>query len=261
MLRHLPLTIGLLASLGACAAEPPSSAAGAPAAAAPAAAPVAAGEPAIRAAVAKLLPGVEVASIAGSPIAGWSEVAVQGRVFYVSNDGKYLIHGALVDVASDENLTRLSEGALRKDLLDAVGADRRIVFAAAQPKHRITVFTDIDCGYCQRLHQQMADYNRLGISVEYLFYPRAGINSESFEQAVAVWCASDRRAALTAAKSGAVLPHASCTNPVRMDFELARKVGVDGTPAIYADNGVQLGGYLEPTEMLARLDKMAAGQP
>jgi thiol:disulfide interchange protein DsbC len=260
MPRHLPLSLGLMLALGACAAEPPSTADRA-AGAAVVAPPAQPAEAAIRAAVAKILPGAEVAAIGASPISGWSEVGVQGRVFYVSNDGKYLIHGALVDIGENENLTRVSEGALRRGLLDAVGSDRRIVFAAAQPKHRITVFTDIDCGYCQRMHSQIAEYNRLGITVEYLFFPRAGINSESFEQAVAVWCAPDPRKALTAAKGGFVFPHATCANPVRADYELAQKVGVDGTPAIYAANGVQLGGYLDPAEMLSRLDDMADARP
>ena len=104
--------------------------------------------------------------------------------------------------------------------------------------------------------QIVADYNAAGITVEYLFFPRTGPGSESFEQAVAVWCADDRRSALTQAKAGTVLPHANCKNPVASDYALGQRVGVDGTPAIYAENGVQIGGYLAPDEMLARLDEL-----
>ncbi|KFN51338.1 thioredoxin fold domain-containing protein [Arenimonas composti] len=259
MLRNLILALGLTAALGACAAEPPGRAGGATAAAPAAALPAQADEAAITAAMGQLLPGTPIERIGPSPLPGLAEVAVRGRVLYISNDGRYLlVEGSLIDVPGKVNLTRLSEGSLRRDLLDAVPAERRIIFPAAEQKHRVTVFTDIDCGYCRQLHQQIADYNRLGITVEYLFYPRAGIGSESFEQAVAVWCSHNRTGALTAAKGGLVLPPANCDNPVRADYELGQKVGVTGTPAIYAENGVEIGGYLAPSEMLARLEEMAA---
>ena len=257
MHRRLSLMLALTTSLAACAADStpaPAATTSTSAAAAPIAAR--ADEAAIRATMKKVLPDMAVDAIAPAPFAGFSEVAVQGRVFYVSNDGRLLLHGNLLDVPRNENLTRLSEGTLRRAELDAVGAERRIIFAAAQPKHRITVFTDIDCGFCRKLHGQMADYNKAGITVEYLFFPRTGPGSESFEQAVAVWCADDRRSALTKAKAGAVLPHASCKNPVASDYALGQRVGVDGTPAIYAENGVQIGGYLSPEDMLARLDEL-----
>jgi thiol:disulfide interchange protein DsbC len=255
MHRRLTLCLAMLASLTACAAEQP------PAKATVASLPAAANQAAVRASVGKVLPDMEIADVKAAPFAGFSEVTVQGRVFYVSNDGRYLIHGNLLDVHSNQNLTRLSEGVQRKGELDKIGPERRIIFAAAKPKHRVTVFTDIDCGYCRKLHEQMADYNRAGISVEYLFFPRTGPGSESFEQAVAVWCAEDRRAALTRAKAGTVLPQASCTNPVASDYALGTRLGVDGTPAIYAENGVQIGGYLAPKEMLARLEELKDPAP
>ena len=261
--RSLPLA--LMISLTACAADPQSPAAeGAAAAAAsastaPAAATSPAGaEKAIREALATLAPGAEVGTISASPIPGYREVVLEGRIIYVSDDGKYLIQGTLFDIAARESLTGASEAVIRKGLLGTLGKDRRIVFAAAQPKHVITVFTDIDCGYCRRMHEQIADYNRLGITVEYLFYPRGGIGSESFEQAVAVWCSPDRNKALTEAKAGKILPKANCTNPVTMDYDLGRRMGLDGTPAIYNPDGMQLGGYLEPEAMLARLNELAA---
>jgi thiol:disulfide interchange protein DsbC len=264
MLRRLTLMLAL-ASLTACAAEPPAQPSGRPAPTAAAtppadALPKAAGEAAIRATMAKVLPDMEVSAIGPAPFPGFAEVAVQGRIFYVSNDGKYLLHGNLLDVAKNENLTRRSEGALRRGELAKVGPERRIIFAAAKPKHRITVFTDTECGFCRKLHGQMAEYNARGISVEYLFYPRSGPGSEGFAQAVAVWCAKDRREAMNRAKAGAILPPARCDNPIADDYALGQRVGVDGTPAIYADNGVQIGGYLPPDEMLARLEEQAAAE-
>jgi thiol:disulfide interchange protein DsbC len=258
MIRHSLTALALMASLTACAAEPPAKPADAAAAktAAPAAAP--ANEAVLRAAMKEVAPDAEVTHIGASPIPGFREVALGARIVYLSDDGKRLIQGALFDIPSRENLTEASEAGLRRDMLASVGADRRIVFAAANPRHTVTVFTDIDCGYCRKLHEQMAVYNKLGITVEYLFYPRSGIGGESFDKAVAVWCAPDRRAALTAAKAGKVLPPGKCANPVTQDYELGRRIGLEGTPAIYAANGEQIGGFVEPAAMLARLDEIAA---
>lgn len=250
MIRYCLTALALVASLTSCAAEPPASPAAKPAAPA--------SEAALRAAMKQVAPDVEIGYIGDSPIPGYKEVALGARIVYLSNDGKRLIQGALFDIPTRENLTQVSESVLRKDLLASAGADRRIVFAAAKPRHTVTVFTDIDCGYCRKLHEQMAVYNGLGITVEYLFYPRSGLTGESFDKAVSVWCAPDRQAAMTAAKAGKVLPAGKCTNPVTQDYELGRRIGLEGTPAIYAANGQQLGGYVEPADMLARLDEIAA---
>jgi thiol:disulfide interchange protein DsbC len=208
---------------------------------------------AIRTAILKVVPNATIDSIKPTVIPGYREVAVGGRIVYASDDGKYLIQGALINLTTKENLTDSSEAVLRRGVLDGVGRDRRIVFSPANPKYRITVFTDIDCAYCRKLHSQIADYNKAGIAVEYLFFPRAGLNSESYNKAVSVWCATNRQQALTDAKLDKPVARKTCPNPVAMEYNLGQKVGVDGTPAIYAADGTQLGGYLSPEEMLAKL--------
>jgi thiol:disulfide interchange protein DsbC len=269
MNRTLSLTAALgLSLVVATACAQSHSAAPAKAAAAPAAkrAPVLAGngavggtgDAAVRAALLKAVPGAQIDSIRPSIIPGYREVAVGGKIVYVSADGRYLMQGSLVDLNTRDNLTEVSEGALRRGQLDAVPRNRRIVFSPPNPKYRITVFTDIDCGYCRKLHAQINDYMKEGISVEYLFFPRAGIGSDSFNKAVSVWCAADQRKALTEAKLDKPITKRTCTNPVTMDYALGQRVGVDGTPAIFAADGTQLGGYLPPDEMLARLDRAAA---
>lgn len=251
MIRRSLSALALMASLSACAAEPPAKPATAQAGPAT--------EQAVRAAILQLAPGADVGKLAPAPVSGFNQLPVNGKLVYISTDGRFLIQGNLIDINNRENVTAVGEAALRKLKLDRLGPDRRIIFAAAQPRHRVTVFTDIDCGYCRKMHQQIADYNRLGISVEYLFYPRTGLGSESFDKAVAVWCAPDRRAAMTAAKGGQVLPKGNCSNPVAEDYKVGQEVGLDGTPAIYSADGTQLGGYLEPAEMLSRLEQVKAG--
>lgn len=224
---------------------------------APATATANSGDATIRAAIAKAMPNAEVDTIKPSVIAGFREVAVGGRVIYVSADGRYLIQGSLFDLNSRTSLTESSEAVIRRGILAKVGPERRIIFAAAKPKYRITVFTDIDCGYCRKMHQQIAQYNSLGISVEYLFYPRAGMGSEAANKAINVWCAADRRKAMTDAKNDRPVPNKTCTNPIAADYALGQKMGFDGTPAIYAADGSQVGGYVAPAQMLATLDKLA----
>ncbi len=241
------LAAGLgLVVIGAYAQSQPAAAADSPA------------DAALRAAVVKAVPGVTIDSIKPSIIPGYKEVAIGGRVVYVSNDGKYLMQGSLMELSSRDNLTAISEGALRRDTLNAVPRERRIIFSPAKPKYHLTVFTDIDCGYCRKMHTQIADYNKAGISVEYLFFPRAGLNSESFNKAVSVWCSNDRQKALTDAKADRPVPKKTCANPVAQDYELGKKIGVDGTPAVYGPDGTQLGGYLPPAEVLAKLNRSAA---
>jgi thiol:disulfide interchange protein DsbC len=204
-------------------------------------------------------PGVQIDAVAPAPMPGIYEVVTQGHVAYVSADGKYLIRGDLVDMSTKRELTTERTGALRKVALDAVPDAKHIVFPAKQAKHEVTVFTDIDCGYCRKLHSQIAEYNDRGITVKYLFFPRAGLGSDSFKKAVAVWCAADRGKALTEAKSGRDPEFKTCDNPVTEEFQLGVKVGVSGTPAVYSDSGTQIGGYLTPDQMLSKLDSMKDG--
>lgn len=213
-------------------------------------------DPVIRAALVKVAPNIQITNIGPSPIVGFKEVSLDGSVVYVSNDGKYLFQGALIDLATRKNLTDISLAAIRKNTLAAVPDSRKIIFAPANPKYTVTVFTDIDCGFCRKMHSQIAEYNKLGIAVDYLFFPRAGVGSESFQKAVNVWCAPNRNIALTMAKNDKSLPKKTCANNVAADYNLGVKIGVDGTPAVYAANGQQLGGYLSPQDLLKVLQNL-----
>lgn len=212
----------------------------------------------VRESIKELVQNAPVDSVRPSTLPGFQEVVLGGQILYVSNDGKYLLSGAVWDVAGKRNLTEEGLGGLRMAALKGVGDDKRIVYKAKEPKHTITVFTDIDCGYCRKLHQQMADYNKAGISVEYLFFPRSGIGTESFNKAVSVWCAADRNDALNQAKNGVAIENKTCPNPITEEFELGRRIGVSGTPAVITEDGTQIGGYLTPEQMIARLDQLKA---
>jgi thiol:disulfide interchange protein DsbC len=224
-----------VASLSACAQEP--APASARAAARPAAgAVIAPGSAAARArdALRSLDPRIVVERIGPAPIAGFQQAIVGGQVVYVSDDGKYLLQGTLYDVGARRDLGEDAMKQLRVELLRSVPASDRIVFAPKDPKYTVAVFTDVECGYCRKLHSQIAEYNRLGIAVEYLAFPRMGLGSEDFRKMVAVWCAPDRRKALTDAKNDRDVAYRNCTNPVTMEYQLGRRAGLTGTPMVLA---------------------------
>ncbi len=212
---------------------------------------------AARAALKSVVPQAQIDTVEPAPVPGFRQVIVGSQMVYVSDDGQYMLQGTLYDAANRKDLTGARLAVDHKKKVDAVPATKRIVFAAeGKPKYKITVFTDLDCGYCRKLHSQIAEYNKAGIEVDYLFFPRSGLNSPSYDKAVSVWCAKDRNAAFTAAKAGKTPTPAKCDNPVADEYKLGQQVGVDGTPTIFAQDGTKIGGYLSPTEMLAKLDNL-----
>lgn len=210
--------------------------------------------PAIRKALDTVLPGGKPDRIVPAPIPGLFEVTYGSQLFYVSEDGRYLVQGHVLDVAARKNLTELRQGELRKAAIDKIGEDNMVVFAAENPKHTVTVFTDIDCGYCRKLHSEIQETNALGITVRYLFFPRSGPNTESYYKAESVWCAKDRKAALTAAKNGKDPERKTCDNPVDEHMKLVREFGLEGTPAIVMEDGRIVPGYLPAKRLAAALD-------
>ena len=198
------------------------------------------------------LTGVKPASINSTPIAGLYEVVVGPHVVYMSGDGQYMLQGELVDIRKGRNLTEPSRrGAIRK-LMSSMSEDDMIIFKPEKVKHVITVFTDIDCGYCRKLHNEMDQYLAEGIEIRYMMFPRAGVGSDSYRKAVAVWCAEDRNAALTRAKNGGRLDMKTCDNPIDRHMELVRQLGARGTPFIVLDNGGTQPGYV-PAKRLAKV--------
>lgn len=209
---------------------------------------------AIRKGLAGVLPGAGPDQILPTPIPGLFEVTFGSQLFYVSEDGRYLIQGNLIDVAARSNLTEARQGELHKVAIDTLGAENMVVFAAAKPKHTVTVFTDIDCGYCRKLHNEVKEANDLGITVRYLFFPRSGPNTDSYHKAESVWCSDNRQQAMTDAKAGKNLPRKSCANPIEKHMQLVQAFGLQGTPAIVLEDGRVVPGYVPAKQLQAMLD-------
>ena len=199
--------------------------------------------------------GLKPADVTLSPIPGLYRIIIGPQVAYVSADGRYLIHGEIIDLHDGSNLTQPQRAAARLDYLKRLGDADMIVFAPPHPRRTITVLTDIDCEYCRQLEHDRPTLNAMGIAVRYLFFPRAGIGSSSWDKAVSVWCAKDRKAAFTAAMQGHPPPSASCDQaPVAAGYRFGELLGLDGTPAIITDKGQLIDGYLPVRELASALD-------
>jgi thiol:disulfide interchange protein DsbC len=199
-------------------------------------------------------PDVEITAIDPSPIPGILQMSVGADLYYVSEDGKYFIAGDIFAMQSKENITELARTKARGAYLAALGDDAGVLFAAPDELFTVTVFTDVDCSYCRKLHREIAEYNKRGISVRYLLFPRQGPGSDSWAKSEAVWCAKSRQEALTKAKNGEAIESEKCDATAIADYyKLGKSLGIAGTPSIYTEDGLLLVGYHSPDELLGIL--------
>ena len=212
-----------------------------------------------RTALLKRLPaGSKLEELLPSPIPGIYQFTQGAEVSYLTADGKFFLDGNLYDMDSRENLTELLRTRARAILINAVPESQMLIFGPKNPLYTITVFTDVDCAYCRKLHSEMAELNRLGVRVRYMFYPRSGPNTESWKKAEVVWCSPDRNLALTRAKAGiAVDMSKTCdATPVAREYALGQSIGVRGTPAILTENGDYISGYMPPRDLVQQIKEL-----
>lgn len=199
-------------------------------------------------------PDVEITAIEPSPIPGILQMSVGADLYYVSEDGKYFIAGDIFAMKSKENVTELARAKARGAYLASLDDDAGVTFAAADELYTVTIFTDVDCTYCRKLHREIAEYNKRGISVRYLLFPRQGPGTPSWAKSEAVWCAKSRQEALTKAKNGETVESEKCDATVIADFyKLGKSLGIAGTPSIFTEDGLLLVGYHSPDELLGIL--------
>jgi len=197
----------------------------------------------------KVIPNVKEDNIAKTPIDGLYRVIIGARVIYASADGRYIIQGDMVDLDSRENMTAEALKEARRSVLAEIDEKSMIIYPAKDEKHTITIFSDIDCGYCRKLHKNISSYTDAGMTVRYLFFPRSGVNTESYFKAVSVWCAKDRNQALTDAKLNNKVVDKTCDHPVDAHMKLAQMFGVTGTPSIIADDGSMIPGFVPAKDL------------
>jgi len=218
----------------------------------------------LHASVARINPGLQVLSVDTTPMFGMYKVVINtGDTLYMSADGEHFFTGTMYENRVGTPLVNLTELDLQKARVTTMQGDAAkqawVFKAVGETKATITVFTDVDCFYCQKLHAEMPKINALGVEVRYLAFPRAGINSSSHKVLADAWCAEDQNSFLTQAKQRAhdkLPPLASptaCDNPVADHYALSQQMGLNGTPAIILDSGELWPGYLPAAEIAKRL--------
>lgn len=207
----------------------------------------------IKAELVRAFPDLKSATVKPSPVSGMYEVEYDSKVFYATSDGKYLFMGEVMDLRAQVNLTETRRAAIRTRILNEMGEENMVVIGPDKPQRTLTVFTDVDCSYCARFHLDVPELNKQGVKVRYVFYPRAGIGSKSYQRAVAVWCSDDRAKAIGVAKAGGKLDMKTCANPVESHFQLGQRLDINGTPSIFLDNGKVLPGYIPAPRLLSML--------
>lgn len=201
----------------------------------------------------KLLPGTAPSEVRSTPVSGLFEARYGTTILYLSADGRYLVDGEMLDLESRKNMTDERIALARVEVLSGLDESEMVVYTPEETRRTLTIFTDIDCPYCVRLHEEREELLDAGIKLRYLLYPRAGFNSPSYQKAVTVWCSEDRAAALTAAKSGEQLDEKSCENPVMSQMRIAATFGLKGTPHIVVDDGEVISGYMPAKNMIGKL--------
>ena len=213
----------------------------------------------VRAAIAKKFPELKVGDIQPSPIPGIYQVPIGADTAYVSADGRYIIAGDLYEIDTRTNLTEQGRSTARANLLSKLDERDMIVFSPQVVKHTITVFTDVECGYCRKLHSQIDQLTKAGIKVRYAAYPRQGPGTNDWHKMEQVWCSKDRQTAITQAKLGQEVQTKNCgATPVGKQFQMGEDLGIRGTPAIFTRNGDYIGGYLAPTDLVKEIEKSEA---
>ncbi len=203
-----------------------------------------------------------VSNIQKSPLPGFYQALTGGRLIYVSDDGRYVLDGRVLDAQKQVDLTHRRMASIRRHIVADIPAADTLVFAPKHPKYTVTVFTDVDCPYCRAFHKNIKQINADGVAVNYVFWPRTGIDAypsgkptDSYLKAVSVWCAAHRKSSFDAAMDGKTVPSRKCSNPVKHTFMLGNRIGVDGTPTIVGPTGAVLGGYLTPEQLLHALQQ------
>ncbi|MCY3813510.1 MAG: DsbC family protein [Gammaproteobacteria bacterium] len=203
-------------------------------------------------------PHLNIAHISGSPVAGIHEVEIKEDLsrLYVTEDGNFLFAGDVYAVSTDGlvNLTERRRTDQRRELLGNLVSEDMIVFAPkAGTEEIVYVFTDVDCGFCRKLHQDIDQLNGLGIEVRYLAFPRGGPGTPTYDKMVSIWCADEPREAITAAKLGETVADVSCDSPVPEQYALGRSLHFGGTPTMFTERGELIAGYLVPDELARQL--------
>jgi thiol:disulfide interchange protein DsbC len=220
----------------------------------------------VKSAIEAKLPGIEISHIEQSPIANYYQAFFNNEMIYVSADGRFIFTGNLIELSEQAPINHTQaaianrdarQAPMRAETIAQLDESDMVVFKATNEKHVITIFTDVDCAYCRKLHKEMPQLNAAGITVRYLAYPRAGLGSTAHKKLVSIWCSPNKQAAMNEAKLNRKFSDITCQNPLDQHFNLTRKFNLSGTPSLILEDGELIGGYLPVDDLVAHLERKA----
>lgn len=201
---------------------------------------------------------LEVVSVVESQWKGLYEVTLSsGAIIFSNAQANYLLTGEMHQITADQRIVNLSEQKFAKQVatkLASVSPADQIVYPATKERTQVTVFTDISCYFCKKLHNAIPELQRRGVTVKYMAFPRAGANSQVAAQMAAIWCAKDKAAAMTQAKNGERIAPLECANPVAEQFVFGNRIGVNATPTIFTAQGEKIAGFASAADLLNQLE-------
>lgn len=213
----------------------------------------------IRQVLKQQFPDLTIDEVSPSPVKGLYQVAAGSTVIYITGDGHYAFNGDIIDLAhSQSNLTEDFRKQARLKGLKSLGQENMIIFSPKNPKYTVSVFTDVDCGYCRKMQSEMAKINSLGIAIRYLAFPRSGPNTPTFEKMVSIWCSKDKNRAISLAQQDKPIETTMCpNNNVMKEFQFGISIGVAGTPTLIFEDGTLVPGYLPPDKLLEVAEQLS----
>ncbi len=206
-------------------------------------------EAAIRKALTERYPGIEIGTVAPSPIPGLLEVFANGEIIYVNETGDYLLPGPLIDTRSKTNLTRKRMEQMPQLDFSSLPLDKAIKITRGKGERRLAVFSDPECPFCKKLERELAQVDNVKL---YIFpYPLVELHPRALAISKAIWCAPDKAQAWQDYLIEGKAPPESkdCDNPVESIMALGRRLGINGTPALIFSNGVRRNGAVPAAEI------------
>jgi thiol:disulfide interchange protein DsbC len=207
----------------------------------------------VKALLVQQVPELKDAQVKPSPVAGLYEVQQGAFIFYASGDAKHIFRGQLLNLAEKRNLTDEAVMKFRESEFKKLTDKETMIYLPKGGKftHTVTVFTDVDCPYCQKMHLQLNPMLAAGIRVRYVFFPRSGLNTPSYQKAVHAWCNQQQPGELEELMKGSTpAQFKTCDNPIAKHFELANSLGLQGTPSILLDNGTLIPGLVDAEALI-----------
>ena len=132
----------------------------------------------------------------------------------------------------------------------------KVTKKAKNEKSKLQVFTDVSCSYCQLHHTEEQKYLDNGITLEYLLFPRNGINDDVALRMSSIQSTDNQFDALGKAMEGGFLPRSNeVSKQVLEHAKAAKALQINSTPTMFL-NGVRINGYIPADAIIKQVNSI-----